>query len=345
MWKRNDRSHGVFIGFALSTLLACGGAADPDAGPPDATVLDARTPGVDGGRPSDASEADDAGVDAGSVPRCATFAARNAGELASTALDELSGLAASRTHDGLLYANNDSGDSPRVFLLSTDGSDLGTISLTGADHRDYEDIAVGSGPGGVHVYVGDIGDNRARTGSGSPRDEIVVYRFPEPSLDLTTAPLALEVTPEAFTFTYPGAPQDCESLAVADNGDLYFLSKVDSGASTLYVARAPLVSGELTRLVDVTFPSGSELATAMDIAPGNGALLVRTYDRLHLYPRLGAQSFADALLGVPIAVSGRPEIQGESVGWRPDGRGYFTASEGDQPPLFAFEAETPCRGW
>mgnify|MGYP001824648164 CR=1 FL=1 len=82
-----------------------------------------------------------------------------------------------------------------------------------------------------------MGDNSARDGRGTPRASITVYRFPEASVDLTGAPVALDVTPEAITLSYPGAPHDCESLGVdSESGDLYLMTKEDSGPSILFVA-------------------------------------------------------------------------------------------------------------
>ena len=109
-----------------------------------------------------------------------TFAAgEEAGDLAVAALDELSGLAASRAHAGLLYGHNDSGGGAVVYLLGEDGSARGQVTLEGASAVDWEDIAVGPGPDmQPWVYVGDVGDNAARMG-GTGRSGIALFRFPE----------------------------------------------------------------------------------------------------------------------------------------------------------------------
>ena len=103
--------------------------------------------------------------------------ASRAGTITDPALVEISGLAASRTVPGVLWANNDSGDGPRVYALSAAGELLGTYDLAGAEAIDWEDIAVGPGPDpSLHyVYVGDIGQN------GGLRDQVEVYRVPEPA--------------------------------------------------------------------------------------------------------------------------------------------------------------------
>lgn len=298
--------------------------------------------------PDDAAMADAEIADGGPVGPCTTFEQGvEAGRVANPALDELSGLGASRRNAGVLYANNDSGDVARVFVLTESGADLGTITLSGAAHVDYEDLAVGPGPDGESwVYVADTGDNAARDGSGPARASMVVYRFPEPALD-TTAPVALVATPEAITLTYPGSAHDCESLAVDPrSGDLYLLTKEDTGPSTLFVVRAPLptdaVLEEVTTLdVGGAIAPGSRNATAMDLAPNGRALLLRTYNRLYLFTREDTQAWSGALAMPGVAVPVRTEPQGEAVAWRPDGRGYFTSSEGGGPPLYAYVATDP----
>jgi hypothetical protein len=299
--------------------------------------------------PDDAAMADAETADGGPAGPCATFEQGvEAGRVANPALDELSGLGASRRNPGVLYANNDSGDGARVFVLTETGGDLGTITLSGAGHVDYEDLAVGPGPDGESwIYVADTGDNAARDLSGPPRTSIVVYRFPEPTVDPAGGPVALAATPEALTLTYPGTPHDCEAVAVdPESGDLYLLTKEDTGPSTLFVVRAPLptdaVLEEVTTLdVGGELAPGSRNATAMDFAPSGRALLLRTYNRLYLFARGADQSWAEALAMAGVAVPVRTEPQGEAVAWRPDGRAYFTSSEGGGPPLFVYSAADP----
>ena len=75
-----------------------------------------------------------------------TLVASTPGTVASAAVDELSGISASRRTDGVWWVHNDSGDSARVFAVGTDGRDLGEFDLAGTAAVDWEDIAVGPGP-------------------------------------------------------------------------------------------------------------------------------------------------------------------------------------------------------
>ena len=57
----------------------------------------------------------------------------------------------------------------------------GIWNLKGIVHNDFEDISQGKGPtpGVNYIYLGDIGNNHY------DREEIFVYRFPEPDISLT----------------------------------------------------------------------------------------------------------------------------------------------------------------
>lgn len=308
------------MGLFVSLALGCAPAAElSDAGGSDAGRSDASVGG----------------------PCVAFEGPTELGRIDDASLTELSGLAASRRHPGLFYAHNDSGDGARVYVLDERAAVVGRIALTGAAHVDYEDVAVGPGPDGAPwVHVGDVGDNAARDGRGTPRETIEVLRFPEPDAP-PRGDLAMSV--ESLTLRYPEAPHDCEALAVEADGGLLLLTKEDVGPSTLYWA-SPTSGGALEALttLDVGGPDvpGSRNVTAMDLSPG-GALLVRSYNRVHLFPRRDGEPWADALARPPLPVPARMERQGEAIAWRADGRAYVTASEGEGAPLYLYEATAP----
>src|SRR4030095_1706133 len=76
-------------------------------------------------------------------------------------ISESSGLVASRTTPGAYWTHNDSGDGPFIYAFDTRGDSFGTFRVTGAEARDWEDIAAGPGPqpNRSYLYIGDIGDN------------------------------------------------------------------------------------------------------------------------------------------------------------------------------------------
>src|SRR4029077_13252980 len=106
-------------------------------------------------------------------------------------LPELSALAASRTHPGILYAHNDSGDTARFFAIDDTAQITAEMDLTGATAVDWEDIAVGPCPSGAGGSLGDLGD------SGMSRAGYTIYRVAEPAV-LTTDGSAKSITYERF---------------------------------------------------------------------------------------------------------------------------------------------------
>jgi hypothetical protein len=68
------------------------------------------------------------------------------GTFRSARLIESSGVAASRTHAGILWTHNDSGDGPNLYATDLHGTDRGAVRVPGAAAVDWEDIALGPCP-------------------------------------------------------------------------------------------------------------------------------------------------------------------------------------------------------
>jgi len=64
-------------------------------------------------------------------------------------LKESSGLAISRTQQGVLWSHNDSGDGPSLYAIDIAGKLLGVFHVSGAMARDWEDISTGPCPAGM----------------------------------------------------------------------------------------------------------------------------------------------------------------------------------------------------
>jgi len=259
------------------------------------------------------------------------------GTVAAGAIDEASGLLASRANSGVLWVHNDSGDSARVFAVNTAGTLLGTYTLSGAGATDWEDMASGPGPGGgEHLYLGDIGDNNATRGVSRP--PIQVHRVGEPAVASGQSPVSGGLTGvETFTLMYPDGARDAETLIVDPaNGDLYVISKRESRSR---VYRAPAVS-----LVDgatITMEYKGQLpwgwATGGDISPDGDEILIRRYSDVSLWSRPPGTSFWEAFAAGPTGVPQRPEPQGEAISFDRDGWGYYTLSEGTSQPIYYFD--------
>jgi hypothetical protein len=134
---------------------------------------------------------------------------------------EASGLAASLANPGVLYVLNDARRTSGVLAVRVDGATIGKITIAGFEGRNPEGLAVGpcapTGPADTCIYVGDIGDNRAK------RREIRILRLVEPILrsGVPPAPAAAEV----IRLAYPTGPTDAEAVLVDGDGVPFVVTK------------------------------------------------------------------------------------------------------------------------
>ena len=281
---------------------------------------------------------------AGAVRPCPVFTPGQVrGTVSDPALAEVSGLAASRANPGVLWGHADSGAAAEIHALSADGQRLVTFELQGATATDWEDIAVGPGPDPdtTYVYVADIGDNQ------SQRDDVTVYRVPEPVLDPAPGPDPVVLTDVvALTVEYPDGAHDAETLLVDPRtGDLFIVTKtLFAGASGIYRWAAPQSGSATVELVgSLSLPSSpftGSTVTAGDISPSGDEILLRTYTTAFAWRRDPLQSVTEALGGARCAVPLEFETQGEAIAYRHDGNAYLTTSEwtDDPAPLYEYAA-------
>jgi hypothetical protein len=253
------------------------------------------------------------------------------GVIENPELNEASGLAASRKNRGVLWAHNDSGDTGRLFALNTKGKNLGIYTLVGVNAVDCEDIAIGPGPTPAkdYLYLGDIGDNMAQ------RKDIMVYRVAEPTVSAAQAPATVKLTKvEKFRLQYEDGPRDAETLLVdPGNGDLYIISKRDAQPRIYRTAAANLKNGKISMLVYKTHIS-MFWPTAGDISPDGSEIAVRGYRDAELWRRLPGSALWEAFNKAPISIPLASEFQGEAIALTKSG--YFTTSEGENPPIYFF---------
>ncbi|MCH7871763.1 MAG: hypothetical protein IID33_08685 [Planctomycetes bacterium] len=259
-------------------------------------------------------------------------------ELSDRRIVEASGIAASRRSPGLFYIHNDSGDAARVFLVNREGETVVTLTLSGARHRDYEDIAIapGAAPGTFDVCVADIGDNAAQ------RDEVAIYRFGE--VDATAVSSAVDVETTAYRFRYEDGPHNAEGFVVhPTTGDGYVLTKREDGRSDVYVLVAPWDANELvivSRIASLRFPPGvppiATMVTGADLSADGRRLATRSYVggwEWTLAPDAGAPAFASIFDTSPNGLRLALELQGEAIAYAPGGEALLTVSEHTPTPL------------
>ncbi|MDB5011796.1 MAG: hypothetical protein JWQ06_2585 [Mucilaginibacter sp.] len=237
---------------------------------------------------------------------------------------EISGVAASRTTQGLLYIHNDSGNLNQIYLTDGSGADKGSITLTPVGNRDWEDIAVGPGPvaGKSYIYVGDIGDNNAKYSS------VFIYRFPEPDLTGKALPVLLNIASvDIIELKYPDGPRNAETLMVDPvTKDIYIASK-ESNTSKIYVARYPQSITAVTVLSPVVQLYFNK-ATGGDISPDGTEILMRSNELVWYWKLPAGMSISSGLLTKPQhSPYANNEPQGEGIGFAADGTGYYTDTE------------------
>lgn len=242
---------------------------------------------------------------------------------------ELSGLAASQRHPGIFWGHNDSNNAFELFALDETGAVKATLTLTGADPRDIEDVAVGPcepGQKATCVFLADTGDNFER------RKEVRLFRVAEPE---AIADASLPV--EALPFTYVDGPHNTESLIIDPrSGRMAVLTKTRASLGDLYAVEGlkPGGSGKATKLGTLRVPEDVDrLSTGASLHPSGERLLVRTYTRVWEVRKPGAKRLEDLLNAQVVEVPGASQAQAEAIAFLPDGRGYLLGSEFTGEPL------------
>ncbi len=245
-------------------------------------------------------------------------------------LPEASGIAVSLRVPGRLWALNDSGP-PLLFALDTHGSVTGRVRLLGATVGDWEAVAVGRCPSGSCIYVGNIGDNDAS------RKRITIYRVQEPAG--SDASVAVK---DIFHATYPDGAQDAEALLVAPDGQIFIVTKGDTGAVAMYRFPKELRAGATHQLERIGTPrgtgkpAGSRRITDGTLS-GDGQWVVLRTGR-HLVFHASAELMSGNWREVDsVDLKSIGEVQGEGVAVGADGTVYLAGEGGgkSRPGSFA----------
>ena len=256
------------------------------------------------------------------------------GNLQDKTMNETSGIAASSINQGDYYVHNDSGDISRFFAISPDGKLISTLYYKG-DAIDCEDIAVGPGPGikKSYVYVGDIGDN------AGVRKYITIYRIPEETTWTKGGNINVTATP--VNLKYPDGPRDAETLMVDPVQKLFYI--ISKRSDTVSVYTAPLTYKPNDTLVMTyrtkLFFKGYKpfkWITAGDISKDGKQILVKSYEKVYYWNREGNEPIWQTLQRTPAEPHYQQEKQGEAIGFTPDGKGFYTVSEGVFSPIYYY---------
>ena len=270
-----------------------------------------------------------------------------AGVLGDPELDEVSGLAASRAHPGVYWAQNDSGGGARLVAMAADGSRVASYAVAGADNVDWEDIDAFELEGKRYLLVADTGDN------GGIRKQLSLYVFEEPAKLRDGETLRPAWT---INFRWPDGARDCEASAVdAARGEVLLISKKRVPPELFRVKLRPAdgnaqVAELLATLPAIRQPSQAELKknpvygryrsqiTGADLSPNGRVLAVLNYHSIHLYVRNAGQDWDEALKLAPGQLHFPWLPQAEAIAFSPNGRSLLIGGEQRPSPLLMYRA-------
>jgi hypothetical protein len=263
------------------------------------------------------------------------------GHLQRSDMNEISGIAASGINPGIYYVHNDSGDTARFFAIQADGDVKSIIYFKGDPTErlgvnDCEDIAVGPGPvkGKSYVYMGDIGDNNA------VYKYITVYRMEENSA--WTKENIAHADADPIHFKYPDGPKDAETLMIDPIEKLIYIVSKRQDSVTVYTSPLNCKTNDtliLNKRCRLYFP-GYKLfkwITAGDISKDGQQVLLKSYTKVYYWKRENNEPVWKTLLKKPQILPYTQEKQGEAIGFTPDGKGYYTTSEGVYSPIYYYK--------
>lgn len=232
-------------------------------------------------------------------------------ELSDPRLTEISGMAPSRLHSGVMWVHNDSGDKAKLYAVKLSNcAVVGELTLREVSARDFEGLAAGVDAQGRSVlWVGDIGDNR------DSWSDVSIYRIREPKkLGKKSAKV------QRYRFTYEDRPHNAETILA------------DPSSQQLWIVTKQMASGSIYALPKKLKKSGINIAKRVGSATGlitDGAIkpdattfVLRDY--------FDAQFFRGLPAGVVTKKVDLPaQPQGEAIAWLPGENAVVIASEGD----------------
>jgi hypothetical protein len=265
-----------------------------------------------------------------------------AGLVTHEALDEISGLAASRAHPGDYWAINDGGNSAELHLMDGRGQHRASVEVPGLRNLDWEDLASFEQDGRHYLLIADTGDN------GGIRQTLALHVIEEPvALD---QPARLAWT---LRFRWPDGPRDCEAVAVdAASGEVLLISKKRVPAEVFRLPLAPSPDEQVAQFVGdlsgIAQPDARDLArspiygryrsqvTAADLSPNGRVLAVLNYRAVYFVVRERGEDWPRALARRPPSLSLPWIPQAEAIAFSLDGNALTIASEQLPSPLIRF---------
>jgi len=256
---------------------------------------------------------------------------------------ECSGLESSRRNQGCFWLHNDSGDSPRLFLVDEVGETRLRLHVTGAEAIDWEDLTTGEIDGQSMLIVGDIGGNARQ------RDEVMLYLVLEPQIDLKqrNAIVDSQQTPHrSLRVRVPGGVTNYESIGFDSTDSSILLIEKSALGGRVYSIEVPneaLSEKAVERWVDAKLIARSAVptATACDISDDGSKLIAINYFAGFFYERKRVdgklEPWLDTLGQEPKTFALPKMRQAESVCFSADGQSIYVSSEFVPTPIIKVE--------
>lgn len=254
--------------------------------------------------------------------------------LENRGITESSGLACGRLNPGVFWTHNDSGDTARVFAFDSEGRDLGVFRVTGASHRDWEDMASFRVGRRGYLVLADVGDNARK------RKQCAIYIAEEPRVTLPVKgpirrpastlrkrPASAKVI-QQIRFVYEDGPHNCESVAIdAKARTIYLVSKVAGLGCKVYALPIPARKTPKPSVAKAVATLGIPVTTAMDMSPDGLRVVVLTYGNAFEFTREPGEKWGEAFGRKPRVITMPRRPQGESICYGSDGKTLYLTSE------------------
>ncbi len=269
------------------------------------------------------------------------------GVLTDPELSEVSGLAASRVHPGMYWAQNDGDNPERLIAIRPDGSRVASLRVQGVRNIDWEDLASFDLDGKHYLLLADTGDN------GGIRKTLMFHVIEEPAKlrdDVVLTPAW------SVEFRWPDGARDCEAAVVdAAAGQVLLFSKKRVPPEVFVLPLHPpadagvLVAEKVAELPGIAQPSTNDLrqnpvygryrsqVSGADLSPNGRVLAILNYHSVHLYVRQPGQAWAEALAkSTPDELTLPWMPQAEGIAFSLDGRRLLIGGEQRPSPLIQF---------
>ncbi len=262
---------------------------------------------------------------------------------ATTAPEEISGMACSRTTEGYFWVHSDDGDN-KIYALGSDGQTKYTVTLSNVAMRDWEDICIATVGSKNYILLGAFGDNDLVY-----KDDYYIYRFEEPAI---TVGGSKSVSVEMIKFGYPSSTAfNAETIMYDPIGNkIYIVNKIKDAINTIFsMPYQESYSGRqtLTKIQDLG-RSGEKFnfLTAGDISQDGMYILIKSKTDILYWKRQGTEDLAVTFARNPEHIKAyAEETQGEAAAWNKDASVFYTCSDvkakDNANPIYQYTRSVP----